>query len=61
MEYDYWINNPIDFVDADEDADEFIMTDVYENTSFVVQGNYGCWYNKVVIVLHFVINDYLKT
>ena len=55
------INNPIDFVDADDDADEFIMADVYENTSYVVEGNYGCSYNKVVIVLYSVINDYLKT
>ena len=55
------INNSIDFVDADDDADEFITADVYENTSFVVEGNYGCRYNKVVIVLHSVINDYLKT
>ena len=55
------LNNPIDFVDADDDADEFIMADVYENTSYVVEGNYGCRYNKVVIVLHSVINDYLKT
>ena len=36
------INNPIDFVDADDDADEFITADVYENTSFVAEGNYGC-------------------
>ena len=49
------INNPIDFVDADDDADEFITADIYKNTSFVVEGN------KAVIVLHSVINDYLKT
>ena len=33
------INNPIDFVDADDDADEFITADVYKNTSFVVECN----------------------
>ena len=37
------------------------MVDVYKSTSFVVEGNYECRYNKVVIVLHSVINDYLKT
>ena len=36
------INNSIDFLDADDDADEFITADVYENTSFVAEGNYGC-------------------
>ena len=36
------INNSVDFVDADDDADEFITADVYENTSFVAEGNYGC-------------------
>ena len=57
------INSPIDFVDADEldDTDELITADVYKNTSFVVEGNYRYRYNKVVIVLHSVINDYLKT
>ena len=49
------INNPIDFVDADDDADELITADIYKNTSFVVEGN------RAVIVLHSVINDYLKT
>ena len=55
------INNPIDFVEVNDNANEFIMADVYKNTSFAVEGNYGCRYNKVVIVLHSVINDYLKT
>ena len=55
------INNPIDFVDADGDPDEFIMADIYKNTSVVVEGNHRYRYNKVVIVLHSVINDYLKT
>ena len=44
------INNPIGFVetnDDDDDYDKFITVDVYKN--------------KVVIVLHSVINDYLKT
>ena len=49
------INNPIDFVEVDDNANEFIMADVYKNTSFAVEGNYGCRYNKVVIVLHSVI------
>ena len=49
------INNPIDFVDADDDANELITADIYKNTSFVVEGN------RAVIVLHSVINDYLKT
>ena len=55
------INNPIDFVKTDEYADEFIMVDVYKNTSFVIEDNYRYGHNKVVIVLHSVINDYLKT
>ena len=56
------INNPIDFAVADYDAYEvFIMADVSENTSFVVEDNYRYRYNKVVIVLHSVINDYLRT
>ena len=55
------INNPIDFVDADDDADEFITADVYKNTNFVVEGSSRYRYKKVVIVLHSVINDYLKT
>ena len=56
------INNFIDFVVADYDAYElFIMVDICENTSFVVEDNYRYRYNKVVIVLHSVINDYLRT
>ena len=54
-------NKIIELIGIIVDADEFITADVYENTSFVVEGNYGCRYNKVVIVLHSVINDYLKT
>ena len=53
-------NNPIDFVNADDD-DEFIAADVYKNTSFVIEDNYRYGYNKFVIVLHYVINNYLKT
>ena len=55
------INNPIDVVDADDDADEFIMADVHRNTSFVIEDNYRYGHNKVAIVLHSIINDYLKT
>ena len=55
------INNTIDFVNADDDDDEFIMTDVYKITSFVIKNSYRCGHNKVVIVLHSVIIDYLKT
>ena len=56
------INNFIDFVVAEYDAYElFIMVDICENTSFVVEDNYRYRYNKVVIVLHSVINDYLRT
>ena len=39
----------------------FIMADVHENTSFVVEDNYRYGHNKVVIVLHSVINGCLKT
>ena len=57
------INNPRDFIetDSDYDDDKFIMADVHKNTSFVLEGNYRYGHNKVVIVLHSVINDYLKT
>ena len=53
------INDPRDFVetDSDYDDDEFIMVDVCENTSFIVEGNYR---NKLVIVLHSVFNGYLQ-
>ena len=51
------INNPADFVKNDE----FIMADVYKNTSFVIEDNYRYGHNKVVIVLHSVINDCIKT
>ena len=52
------VNNAQDFVETTlDDGDEFIMVDVLENTSFV-RGNYR---NKLVIVLHFVIHDYLQS
>ena len=52
------INNAFDFVETTlDDGDEFIVVDLHKNTSFV-EGNYR---NKLVIVLHFVINDYLQT
>ena len=55
------INNPIDFVEADDHDKLFIMADVHKNTSFVIEDNYRYGHNNVVIVLHSVINDYLKT
>ena len=52
------INNAQDFVETTLDnGDEFIMVDIHKNTSFV-RGSYR---NKLVIVLHSVINDYLQT
>ena len=55
------INNHIYFLKADDDDELFIMADVHENTSFVLEDNYRYAHNKVVIVLHSVINDCLKT
>ena len=52
------LNNTKDFVETTlDDGDEFIMADVHENTSFVGDSNI----NKLVIVLHSVIDDYLQT
>ena len=52
------INNAQDFVETIlDDGDEFIMVDVHKNTSFI-KSNYR---NKLVIILHSVINDYLQT
>ena len=52
------INNAKDFVKNNiDDDDEFIMVDAHKNTSFV-EGNYR---DKLVIVLHSVIDNYLKT
>ena len=50
------INNPRDFVETDSD-----YADVCKNTSFALEDNYRYGHNKVVIVLHSVINDCLKT
>ena len=55
------INNPIDFVEADDHYELFITADVHKNTSFVIEDNYRYGHNKVVIVLHSVINDCIKT
>ena len=49
------INNAKDFVKTALDGYEFIMVDVHKNTGFV-EDNYR---NKLVIVLHSVIDDYL--
>ena len=55
------INNHICFLKADEDHELFIMANVHKNTSFVIEDNYRYGHNKVVIVLHSVINDCIKT
>ena len=55
------INNPIDFVKVDDHDKLFITADVHKNTSFVIEDNYRYGHNKVVIVLHSAINDYVKT
>ena len=55
------INNPIDFVEVDDHDKLFITADVHKKTSFVIEDNYRYGHNTVVIVLHSVINDYLKT
>ena len=53
------INNPRDFVetDSDYDDDEFFMVDVHKDTSSALEDNYRYGHNKVVIVLHSVINE----
>ena len=55
------INNPKNFVEADDHDKLFITADVHKNTSFVIEDNYRYGHNKVVIVLHSVINDCIKT
>ena len=55
------INNHIYFPKADDDDELFIMADVHENASFVFEDSYGYGHNKVVIVLHSVINACRKT
>ena len=55
------INNHIYFLNANDDDELFIIANVHKNTSFVIEDNYLYGHNKVVIVLHFVINDHIKT
>ena len=55
------INNHIYFHKANEDDELFIMADVHKNTSFFIEDNYRYGHNKIVIVLHSVINDGIKT
>ena len=55
------INNHIYFLKTGDDDELFIMADVYKNTSFVIENNYRYGHNKVVITLHSVINDCIKT
>ena len=54
------INNHIYFLKANEDNEFFIMANVHKN-NFVIEDNYRDGHNKVVIVLHSVINDCIKT
>ena len=54
------INNHISFFNANDD-ELFIMADVYKGTSFVLEDNYRYGHNKVVVVLHSVINGCIKT
>ena len=53
------INNAKDFVKntIDDNSDEFILIDVHRNTNFA-EGNYR---NNSLIVILYVIDDYLKT
>ena len=37
------------------------MADVHKNTSFAIKDNYRYGHNKVVIVLHPIMNDCIKT
>ena len=56
------INNTIYFLKADDDDKLFIMEDENgNNTSFVFEDDYRYRHNKVVIALHSVINDCIKT
>ena len=55
------INNHIYFLKAGEDDELFIMANVHKNTSFVIEDNYRYEHNKVVIFLHSIINDGIKT
>ena len=51
------INNANDYVRNTEYGDEYITTNIHENTSFV-EGNYR---DELVIVLHSVVGTCLKT
>ena len=55
------INNHIYFLKADEDNELSIMANVHKNRNFVIEDNYRYGHNKVVIVLHSVNNDCIKT
>ena len=55
------INNRIYFLKADGDDELFIMADVHKNAIFVIEDNYRHGHNKVVIVLHSIINGCIKT
>ena len=55
------INKHIYFLKADDNDELFIMVDVHKNTSFVIEDNYRYEHNKVLIILHSVINDCIKT
>ena len=55
------INSHIYVPKADEDNELFIMADAHKNTSFAIEDNYRYGHNNLVIVLHFVINDCIKT
>ena len=55
------MNNHIYFLKTGDDDELFIMADVYKNTSFVIEDNYRYGHNNVVITLHSVINDCIKT
>ena len=55
------MNNPINFLETDNHDELFITTDVYKNTSFVIEDNCRYGHHNVAIVFHSVIHDYLKT
>ena len=55
------INDHIHFLKVDDDDELFIMADLQKNKSFVIEDNYRYGYNKLVIVLHSVVNDCIKT
>ena len=51
------INSHIYFLKADDNVKLFIIAAAHKNTSFVIEDNYRYGHNKVVIVLHSIIND----